>query len=89
MSLNTKFDELLDFPCLLNFKVIGNTDPKLEDNIVAVAQKHVPGNYAPSSRKSSKGTYNSVSIKIKVQDKDQIEGLYIAFGAIPGVVHVL
>lgn len=89
MSLNTKFDELLDFPCQLNFKVIGNTDPKLEDNIVAVAQKHVPGNYAPSSRKSSKGTYNSVSIKIKVQDKDQIEGLYVAFGAIPGVIRVL
>ena len=89
MSLNTKFDELLDFPCLFNFKVIGNTDPKLEDNIVAVAQKHVSGNYAPTSKKSSKGTYNSVTIKVKVQDKDQVEGLYTAFGAIPGVIRVL
>ncbi|QUM75311.1 DUF493 family protein [Moritella sp. 24] len=89
MSLNTKFDELLDFPCLFNFKVIGNTDPKLEDNIVAVAQKHVSGNYAPTSKKSSKGTYNSVTIKVKVQDKDQVEGLYVAFGAIPGVIRVL
>jgi putative lipoic acid-binding regulatory protein len=89
MSLNTKFDELLDFPCLFNFKVIGNSDPKLEDNIVAVAQKHVVGNYAPSSRMSSKGTYNSVTIKVKVQDNEQAESLYIAFGAIPGVVRVL
>jgi putative lipoic acid-binding regulatory protein len=89
MSLNTKFDELLDFPCLFNFKVIGNSDPKLEDNIVAVAQKHVVGNYAPSSRRSSKGTYNSVTIKVKVQDNEQVESLYIAFGAIPGVVRVL
>lgn len=89
MSLNTKFDELLDFPCLFNFKVIGNTDPKLEDNIVAVAQKHVPGNYVPSSKQSSKGTYNSVTIKVKVQDKAQVEGLYVAFGAIPGVIRVL
>lgn len=89
MSLNTKFDELLDFPCLLNFKVIGSNDPKLKDNIVAVAQGYVPSNYAPSSRMSSKGTYNSVTITVKVQDKDQIESLYIAFGAIPGVVRVL
>jgi hypothetical protein len=89
MSLDTKFDELLDFPCLLNFKVIGNNDPKLEDNIVAVAQSHVKGNYMPTSRLSSKGTYNSVTIKVKVQDKDQVEGLYVAFGAIPGVVRVL
>ena len=35
MSLITKFDELLDFACQLNFKVIGTTDPKLEDSIVA------------------------------------------------------
>ncbi|MDX2320606.1 MAG: DUF493 family protein YbeD [Moritella sp.] len=89
MSLNTKFDELLDFPCLLNFKVIGNTDQKLEDNIVAVAHKHVPSNYTTRSKKSSKGTYNSVTINVKVQNKDQVEGLYIAFGAIPGVVRVL
>ncbi|WP_017222746.1 DUF493 family protein YbeD [Moritella dasanensis] len=89
MSLNTKFDEFLDFPCLFNFKVIGNSDPKLEDNIVAVAQKHVVGNYAPSSRMSSKGTYNSVTIKVKVQDNEQAKSLYIAFGAIPGVVRVL
>lgn len=89
MSLNTKFDELLDFPCQLNFKVIGNNDPKLEENIVAVAQKHELGNYIPSSKKSSKGNYNAVSIEVTVQNKEQIEGLYIAFGAIPGVVHVL
>jgi len=89
MSLNTKFDELLDFPCLFNFKVIGNTHHKLQDNIVAVAQQHVSGNYAPSSKQSSKGTYNSVTIKVKVNDKEQVESLYSAFGAIPGVIRVL
>ena len=89
MSLNTKFDELLDFPCLFNFKVIGNTHHKLHDNIVAVAQQHVSGNYAPSSKQSSKGTYDSVTIKVTVSDKDQVESLYTAFGAIPGVVRVL
>lgn len=89
MSLNTTFDELLEFPCLFNFKVIGSTDPKLQDNIVAVAQQFVAGNYTPQSKKSSKGTYDSVSIKVKVQDKAQVESLYLAFGAIPGVVRVL
>lgn len=89
MSLDTKFDELLEFPCLFNFKVIGATDPKLQDNIVAVAQKFVSGNYAPTSKQSSKGTYDSITIKVKVQDKDQVEALYSAFGAIPGVMRVL
>jgi len=89
MSLDTKFDELLEFPCLFNFKVIGSTDPKLQDNIVAVAQQFVKGNYSPKSKQSSKGTYDSVTIKVKVQDKEQVESMYIAFGEIPGVVRVL
>ena len=89
MSLNTKFDEYLDFPCMFNFKVIGNTDPKLADNIVAVAQQFVPGDYVLNSKTSSKGNYNSFTVNMKVQDKDQVESLYIAFGAIAGVVRVL
>lgn len=89
MSLNTKFDELLDFPCLFGFKVIGTASAELQDNIVIVAQQHVPGDYSPSSKKSSKGNYDSITIRVKVQDKDQIEALYTDFGNIPGVIRVL
>ncbi len=89
MSLNTKFDELLDFPCLFSFKVIGTASATLQEKIVAVTQQHVPGDYSPRSRKSSKGNYDSISINVKVQDKDQIESLYVAFGNIPGVIRVL
>ena len=74
---------------MFNFKVIGDTDPKLADNIVSVAQQFVPGDYALSAKTSSKGNYSAFTVNMKVQDKDQVESLYIAFGAIPGVVRVL
>lgn len=58
--MNTKFDELLEFPCKFPFKVLGVADPALPDRVVEVLQQHAPGTYSPTVQPSSKGTYHSV-----------------------------
>jgi len=87
--MQTKFDELLDFPCNFTFKVMGVATDTLQGEIIAVVQKHAPGDYRPQHRPSSKGNYTSVSINVLVQSKEQIELLYRELSAIEDVRHVL
>jgi putative lipoic acid-binding regulatory protein len=76
MSLNTKFDELLEFPCTFSFKVMGIADPQLILDVLAVIQKHAPGDYSPRVKPSSKGTYHSLTIPVTVTSKNHIETIY-------------
>lgn len=76
MALNTKFDELLEFPCVFTFKVMGIAEPQMTTDVIAVIQKHAPGDYAPKVKPSSKGTYHSLSIPVTVTSKEHIEGIY-------------
>ncbi|QFU24036.1 DUF493 family protein YbeD [Shewanella eurypsychrophilus] len=87
--LDTKFDELMDFPNSFPFKVVGDASETLADSVVAVVQQHVPGDYIPSTKVSSKGTYNSITIRVTVQSKEQVETLYTELAAIEGVKRVL
>lgn len=87
--MQTKFDELLDFPCDFTFKIMGLTGPSLEDDIVAVVQQHAPGDYRPQQRPSSKGNYTSFSICVVVHSKEQIERLYTQLSALEDVRYVL
>lgn len=87
--MQTKFDQLLDFPCDFSFKVMGLTGPTLEDDILAVVQKHAPGDYRPKQRPSSKGNYTAVSINVVVQSKEHIELLYRELSALEDVRYVL
>ncbi|WP_028110481.1 DUF493 family protein YbeD [Ferrimonas futtsuensis] len=87
--MDTKFDELLEFPCRFPFKVIGHADESLPDKVVAVIQTHAPGDYQPAVRPSSKGSYHSVTINITATSKEQLETLYTELGAIDGVIRVL
>ncbi|RUO32158.1 hypothetical protein CWE12_04030 [Aliidiomarina sedimenti] len=87
--MQTKFDQLLDFPCDFTFKVMGLATDSLEEQIVAVVQQHAPGDYQPKQRPSSKGTYASVSINVVVHSKDHVELLYRELSAIDDVRYVL
>jgi uncharacterized protein len=87
--LDTKFDELLEFPCQFPFKVIGKANVQLAQQVEVAAQKISPGQYKTETKTSSQGTYDSVTIKVKVNSKEQIESLYIAFSEIDGVKRVL
>ena len=86
---NTKFDELLEFPCQLTFKVMGLAQDDLPIKIVEVLQKHAPGDYAPTIKPSSKGTYHSVAVAVTVTSKEHIELLYTELSAIDIVRYVL
>ncbi|WP_025821549.1 DUF493 family protein YbeD [Shewanella marina] len=87
--LDTTFDQLLEFPTAFPFKVVGDADPALADKVVSVVQKHIPGDYSPTTKASSKGTYNSVTINVLVNSKEEIETLYKDLAAIEGVRRVL
>ena len=87
--LNTEFDKYLEFPTDFPFKVVGDASDTLAEKVVLVAQRHAPGDYTPSTKASSKGTYLSVTIRVVVESKEHIETLYTEFAAIEGVRRVL
>lgn len=87
--MQTKFDQLLDFPCDFTFKVMGLATDTLQDEILAVIQQHAPGDYRPRQRPSSKGNYTSISVSVVVTDKDHVERLYRELSAIEDVRYVL
>ncbi len=76
MPLNTKFDELLEFPCVFSFKVMGLAKPQMMLDVLGVIQKHAPGDYSPKVKPSSKGTYHSLTIPVTVSSKEHIEAIY-------------
>ncbi len=86
---NTKFDELLDFPCQFTFRVMGLANSNLTDQILVVMQKLAPGDFAPTTKPSSKGTYESVCLVATVTSKEHIETLYTELGNIDDVRYVL
>lgn len=89
MALNTRFDEFLEFPNDFLFKVVGLAQPELPDLVVEVIQEHAPGDYSPTIRASTKGTYHTVSVRVRVNSKEHIETLYTALGKIDIVRTVL
>lgn len=87
--MQTRFDEFLEFPCQFPYKVVGIAREDLMDDVLRTVQNLIPGDYAPSQKTSSKGTYFSVSISVRVENKAQIEQLYQALATIEGVRRVL
>ncbi|HGO5815842.1 Uncharacterized conserved protein [Mannheimia haemolytica] len=84
-----KLKDLLEFPCHFTFKVVGANREDLVDDVVVVTQKYAKGDYNPRQQKSSKGTYNSVSIDIVAENIEQVETLYTELAKIAGVRMVL
>ncbi|MEL0628100.1 DUF493 family protein YbeD [Psychromonas aquatilis] len=89
MALNTKFDELLDFPCSLAFKVMGVADPQLIPDVLSVIQAISPDDYSPKVTPSSKGTYHSLSIPVIVNSKEQVEEIYTELNKLELVRYIL
>ncbi|WP_395344174.1 DUF493 family protein YbeD [Ningiella sp. W23] len=87
--MDTRFDELLDFPCMQTFKVMGLAHPKLPQLVVECLQQHAPGDYSPSVKPSSKGKYHAVSIGVRVTSKEHMEIIYTELAKIDIVRVVL
>ncbi|WP_367680706.1 DUF493 family protein YbeD [Candidatus Fukatsuia anoeciicola] len=87
--MKNKLGKLLRFPCFFTYKVIGFADDQFIDKILAVVQRHIPGDYMPKIKSSNKNNYNSVSITITATCIKQIEMLYHELGKLPLVRIVL
>jgi putative lipoic acid-binding regulatory protein len=74
--VDTKFDELLDFPTNQTFKVMGVAHDDLPDHVISRLQEIVPGDYSPTIKPSKKGNYQSLSISVRVSSKEQMETIY-------------
>ena len=74
--MDTKFDELLDFPTFQTFKIMGVADVDLPQQVIGKLQELAPGDYSPKVRPSSKGNYHSLSISVKVTSKEHMEAIY-------------
>jgi len=86
---DTKFDELLDFPCQQNFKIMGLAQDDLPVKIIEVLQRIAPGDYVPKIKPSAKGNYHSVSLSVTVTSKEHMEQIYNELGQIDIVRVVL
>jgi len=75
--MDTNFDQLLDFPCMQTFKVMGVAHPELSDVVVGRLQELAPGDYSPTIKPSAKGNYHSLSVSVHVTSKDHMESIYL------------
>lgn len=87
--METRFDELLDFPTFQTFKVMGVAHERLPIDVVECLQIHAPGDYNPTIKPSSKGNYHSLSLKVKVTSKEHMELIYTELSALELVRVVL
>lgn len=87
--MRTKLNELLEFPTPFTFKVMGVAEPELVEEVKTVIQRHLPGEYSPVVRPSSKGNYHSISVTIIATHIEQIENLYRELGDLARVRMVL
>jgi hypothetical protein len=74
--MDTKFDQLLDFPCQQTFKIMGVAHERLPQDVISCLQEHAPGDYVPKVKPSSKGNYHSISLSVTVTSKTHMETIY-------------
>ena len=79
----------MEFPTQLTFKVAGVNRENLAQDLISVVQRYVPGDYIPKEKRSSKGSYNSVSIDVLVDNFEQVETLYRELAKVDGVKMVI
>ena len=87
--MDTKFDELLEFPCIQTFKVMGVAHEELPIKVISSLQSLAPDDYAPTIKPSSKGNYHSLSLPVKVTSKEHMETIYTELANIDLVKVVL
>ncbi len=86
-----RIEKLLEFPVDFPIKVMGRRVDGFAQAIADLVAARVPG-FDPRSvelRASSKGTWLSVTLSVRAESREQLEGLYRALAAHPMVRVVL
>lgn len=81
--------ELWQFPCYFSFKAMTLAIEGIENDVVSAIQKHLPGDYTASLKQSKGGKYVSVTVKIHLSNKQQLEAVYAEVHAVEGVKMLL
>lgn len=90
MSDESRFEELLDFPCDHVFKAFGESGSRFPD-----AVRSALGDIAPVSldamkvRPSAKGSYQCVSVVLRVNSAPELERAYAAIKKVEGLKFLL
>ncbi len=78
-------EALWQFPCQFVFKAMAYAHEGVEDQIVAVIQRFVPGDYVPKLKPSRTGKYVSVSVTFTATSKKQLDEIYLAVNELDSV----
>lgn len=84
-------EDVWDFPNTFEIKVMGRANCNLEEAVATILEQHA-GDYVPESisiKPSSKGTFVSITAKLTVENKLQLESVYTALSKNPDVKFVL
>lgn len=77
--------ELWEFPCQFMFKAMAYAVDGVEDEIVSVIQRFVPGDYVPKLNPSRTGKYVAVTVTFTATSKQQLDEIYLAVNALENV----
>ena len=92
MTTSSPGDQLIEFPCLYEFKVFGVADADgwfAESARAAVSGVVAVSRDAMRSRRSSGGRYQCVSILAQIQNSDQLHRVYAALRTLDGLKYLL
>lgn len=81
-SINT---ELWEFPCTISFKTMATNRANIDVDVLTAIQNVVPGDYTPTVKPSAKGNYVSITVRVTLKTKQQVEDLYRDVRAIADV----
>lgn len=91
--MTSKFSELLQFPCVVDFRIIVDA---LKQDALNEVKRHIeeilPGSVlevTASPRVSANGKYISYTVPVRVTDAKNIDDLYQHLGKIDFIKHVL
>lgn len=76
-------EELWDFPCDYDLKVMGGAHHPMEEIVVEIVERHVSNfdRRNVRSRMSRTGKYISITASFTFTHKDQVEGVYADLNA--------
>jgi len=83
--------DLVQYPCEYMFKAVGRAAPDFEISIRQTVADHVgeASLVRETSMESKNGKYVSMTFVVKLENRQQLETVYAALAAHPGVVMTL
>lgn len=85
-------EDLVDFPCVFCFKVIGEASGGFVEDMVAQVERVLGRSVEPhehSVRQSAGGRYEAVTLDLRVESSDEVYAIYRAVSEDPRVRYLL